>query len=154
MGGGLGSLYAAKYPTEINSLILVAPSGLMKIPIMPVIRNFRLLRYLVRSSKQKNQEADWRGDFYDNITFGENLNKLNAVVAANWLQYKNNPDAFNAFFRTIIEFPLTGTEDKVKILADTAELPILIIWGKEDKGVPYSCLQSWTVSMIADTIRR
>ena len=153
MGGGLGALYAANYPMEINSLTLVAPTGLMKIPIMPIIRNVRLIRYALRNSKQKNQEADWRADFYDNITFGENLNKLNAVVSANWLQYKNNSDAFNAFFRTIIEFPFTGTEAKLKILADTAELPILIIWGKEDKAVPYSCLQSWTVSVFVDTTR-
>ena len=144
MGGGLGALYAAKYPSEINSLTLIAPAGLMKIPLMPVIRNVRLLRYLIRNAKQKSQEADWRGDFYDSTTPGENLDKLNSLVASNWLQYKNNPNAFHAFWRTIVEFPMTGASEEVKILSETADLPIFIIWGKEDKGVPFSCLQSWT----------
>ena len=61
MGGGLGALYTARCPIEINSLILVAPTCLMMIPMMPLVRNVRLVRYLLRNGKQKNQETDWRG---------------------------------------------------------------------------------------------
>ena len=144
MGGALGALYAAQYPSEINSLTLIAPAGLMNIPMIPVLRNVGLLRYLVRNGKQKSQESDWKRDFYDYSTHGESFYKLNALVASNWLQYKNNPNAFHAFWRTIVEFPMSGASNEVKVLADIADLPIFIIWGKEDKGVPFSCLQSWT----------
>ena len=75
------------------------------IPRYPTGR-YSLLRYLVRNGKQKSQESDWRRDFYDYSTHGEGFYKLNA--SSNWLQYKKNQNAFHDFWRTIVEFQMSG----------------------------------------------
>ena len=80
MGDGLGALYTARYPIEMKSLILVAPTCLMKIPMMPLVRSPCSISHSEWEIEESRDRLARGGNFYDNVTFGENLNQLNAVV--------------------------------------------------------------------------
>jgi pimeloyl-ACP methyl ester carboxylesterase len=143
MGGALAVLFALQHSDKIKSLTLVAPAGLMNVFPLSMIKSSRCLQGPLRSmlSSRRNQEKAWRNDFYSHKGAALELEEQ-TVQSMHWM-YDHNPEAFNAFFRSVIEFPLYGLDEEVRRLG-RCDIPVLLVWGQADKAVPYKpCCQRW-----------
>lgn len=60
-------------------------------------------------------------------------------------EYERNGDRmFEAFWRSVIEFPLYGLRNKLKPLATMKSLAVLIVWSDHDTAIPMRPnLQRW-----------
>lgn len=144
MGGCLSTLFSSEYPEYVRSLTLIAPAGLLGyFPIeftkqlCPCILGVMKARFAKRSNAMKS----WKGDFYSHE--GESLMILNERIRELSRGLDNNPHAFEAFWHTLMEFPLTNISQDIAKLASYTDLPIMIIWGKQDKSCPFDNLHKW-----------
>lgn len=144
MGGALAALYTIQHKDMVKSLTLVAPAGLMNSFPLSLLKSGRCLHGVLRGSlsARSNAEKAWRDDFYSHE--GEALVLEEEMVRSQHLMYDHNPEAFNAFFTSVLQFPLYGLEAEVKQLAQCDGLPFLLLWGRADKAVPYACCKRWT----------
>jgi pimeloyl-ACP methyl ester carboxylesterase len=154
MGGALVTLFTCKYPAKVKSLTLFSPAGLMNSGALPVIRNVGFARAIVRNmlGKKKNQQDAWRKDFHNHT--GVFLEREEASVQRMNEQYENNPQWFNAFFQSVLQFPLYGLTAEVKTLSEINDLPIHLVWGKNDPTVPFKPdYQRWKTALEAGKCR-
>ena len=135
MGGALATIYASQHIDEVASCTLLSPAGLMDIGIVKVLRGCcGCFQGVIKSALKGSQEAAWRKDFV--ATDGDIK-----VISDKWIENlhainKTNPRHFDAFFESVLAFPLSGIEEFVQIL-QTHNIPVLLMWGKLDKAVPY-----------------
>ncbi|RYH05762.1 alpha/beta hydrolase [archaeon] len=148
MGGALSTLYTVKNASKVISLTLIAPAGLMN--SFPLSLAKGCMQSTLRSylSSRSQQENAWRSDFY--MKTGVSKERENKMVTSMHKMYDNNPESFNAFFRSVVEFPLYGLEDTVALLGKLQDLPINLIWGKADKSVPYTNYKRWAEILVKE----
>eukprot|EP01031_Cornospumella_fuschlensis_P036828 gene36828-44674_t len=148
MGGALSTLYTVKNSSKVASLTLIAPAGLMD--SFPLSLAKGCLQSSLRSflSSRSGQENAWRNDFY--LKTGKSKEREDEMVETMHKMYDNNPEAFNAFFRSVVEFPLYGLEETVASLGKLKDMSVNLIWGKKDKAVPYTNYKRWAEILVRE----
>eukprot|EP01035_Chromulina_nebulosa_P020518 gene20518-26613_t len=135
MGGVIASSYSKLYPNEIASLTLLAPAGLIDLgPVETVRKSGRAVKWLIRHLLNQFKVNAWKDDFINKK--GIYKERLNDYINQLNLIHKTNPKAQDAFWHSVLQFPLSGIDETVTAIADTS-IPIHILWGKLDKAVPY-----------------
>lgn len=84
------------------------------------------------------QESAWREDFV-----AASGAALEHMLALQRLQGERNPYAHDAFFESVLRFPLFGLEGTVTALGRRRALRINLLWGTEDRTVPHANLVRW-----------
>ena len=134
MGGGTAIMFCTQHRDRVNKLLLVDPAG-MPNPLPLVGKVFKLpkvgeffLGLKTDAVRKKNLEDLWihnkgfiTGDYFDNVT--------------RFQKVKGTTEALMAIIRK--DFIDTLSE-KIHDLSQM-DVPILIIWGREDKAVPLHC---------------
>lgn len=139
MGGCLATLYANKFPNEVTALILLAPAGIMDFPSIQWMKmSPNWLHPLVKMPLKYIQEASWRLNFVD---YWSPI--ANKTVSELYELHRQVPTIFDAVWQSLMQFPLQGSEEEVEKLALNSTIPILLMWGKKDKIVPYDNLSKW-----------
>lgn len=131
MGGAIATIFAARHPLQVRSLILMAPAGL---------------------GVADNSRTDWItrpliGDWFIRM-FGLKLFHDRAAEAsrstenpANFLAQSDRQMEYrhygDALLSTLRHYPLTGAE-KAYAEAGTSSRPVMVIWGEADSTVPFS----------------
>ena len=131
MGGAIATIFSARHPKQVRSLILMAPAGL---------------------GMSNNNQSEWItkpliGDWFIRL-FGLKLFHDRAADAAkstenpaNFLARSDRQMEFrhygDALLSTLRHFPLTGAE-KEYAETGTSSRPVMVIWGEADNTVPFS----------------
>ena len=140
MGGCLATLYANKFPNEVTALILLSPAGIMDFPSIQWMKMCPdWLHSVVKIPLKYIQEASWRLNFVDHWS-----PIANKTVAELYELHRQAPTIFDAAWQSLMQFPLQGSEEEVEKLGSTSTIPVLLMWGKKDKIVPYDNLSKWT----------
>jgi pimeloyl-ACP methyl ester carboxylesterase len=151
MGGCLSTLFTSEYGEYVKSLTLIAPAGLLGYFPIEFMKSWcPCLHGVIRNmlANRENSRKAWRDDFFSHE--GESLALENEWVQELDAMNDNNPHAFEAFWKSVLEFPMTNIrEDIIKVASDN-DLPIMILWGKKDKACSYSNLAQWE-SIISST---
>jgi pimeloyl-ACP methyl ester carboxylesterase len=139
MGGAITALYAHQYYSEILSVVFLSPAGLMSLPAVKLLKCCSCLQGPVKSFLRSGQEKAWRNDFIDHSSPLENevVAKLHAIM-------NERPTVYDAFWQSVLHFPLYGLENVVASVASRHNMKVLIAWGRNDKAVPFSpCFARW-----------
>ncbi len=153
MGGCLSTLFTAQYGEFVKSLTLIAPAGLLGyFPIEFTKQLCPCLHGIIRRMLADRESARkaWRDDFYNHE--GDALKLENEWIAELDAVYDNNPHAFDAFWYSVMEFPLSNIRDDIVNVAKFEHIPIILFWGKKDKACSFSNLVEW--EMIINETRK
>ena len=134
MGGGTAIQFCVQQRQKVNKLILVAPGGMphgfplvAKIFNLPGVGEF-FLSLNVNVIRKKNL-----ADFF--IHNGELLSESYFENASRYQKVKGtNESALSVLRKQFFQTLSNEIEQLAKL-----NVPILIIWGREDKGIPLSC---------------
>jgi pimeloyl-ACP methyl ester carboxylesterase len=130
MGGCISMGYADQYPDDIASITLLTPAGLMEKGTFKLLRSLPCcIQDIVKRCLRRNTLNAVRNDFVQHYTELENR-----IVGQVKEMHTHNPHAFDAIFRSILAFPLSGLEGLVSNVA-AARPPILLVWAKWDRVV-------------------
>ena len=131
MGGGIGTVFAARNPGRVRKLILIAPSGFMPpaagtqaIAEVPVLGDwlFALLHEgTLASAFQKQVDAGIAPEYF-------------ATLYREQMQYHGYGRALLSSMRHFIRVNLQNEYE----LLHKHDTPTLLLWGTEDKIVPYA----------------
>lgn len=141
MGGAIATMYAKMYHDELLAVVLLAPTGMMDMPI-----KWHLLRRLVRHIplyhshiKSKRSRGRFRlesikkfGDFVD-----PDSDLANQVATAILCMHLNNEHAYDAFWNCLCHFPLNSLHSAADHLAGTS-INVLLLSGDCDTTTPLS----------------
>lgn len=134
MGGALSTLYVAAYPSEVKSLVLLSPAGLMDLGPVAVVRALpRCAQRFISNRLRGGHEQAWKDDFYKHGTHVETH-----VIAQLHLMHQHNSHAHDAFFESVLRFPLSGLQPQAAALAASKSTRCLLMWASHDKAVPFS----------------
>jgi pimeloyl-ACP methyl ester carboxylesterase len=136
MGGAIGTIFASRYPHFVKSLTLLSPAGLMGYMPVGLLHSIGFLQSLVRPiiCADYMQRQAWKTDFF--LHTGESLVMENQRIENLALVVANNPTSRDAFWKSVLQFPLRNIDDHVKNIAKRENFPILLLWAKEDTAVP------------------
>ena len=130
MGGAISMGYADQYPDDIASITLLTPAGLMDKGTFKLLRSLPCcIQDIVKRCLRRNVLNAVRNDFVQHYTELENR-----IVGQVKQMHTHNPHAFDAIFRSILAFPLSGLEELVGNVA-AARPPILLVWAAWDRVV-------------------
>ncbi|KAI9206114.1 Alpha/Beta hydrolase protein [Polychytrium aggregatum] len=134
LGGAIATSFASQYPEKVTRLALAAPAGLMeslalpaKIARLPVIGDlfaqsvapFILFYMMYRGSLHLHKAPElelWRSVSFDQVF--------------------KHPGFMAAYHSTLVHFPFTGLAARYEKLGALG-LPVLLLWGTNDRVVPY-----------------
>jgi len=138
MGGGIASTFAVTFPEKIKTLTLVAPVGLMELPLSAKLTRFPILADLlypiigptilvsrVKGGFTEQQLTQW----------AEKIKSIERLVQ---YQLDYNPSYFPAMLSTTRHFEFTSMQYTYEKLG-TLEIPVLVLWGDKDTVVSTSC---------------
>ena len=134
MGGALACLYASRFGDEVLSLTLLSPAGLMDLNALKLVRNCSCLHGMVRRQLLNDSEKAYHSDFYTHT--GAALQTENESVEKMLGINQKYPHIFEAFWQSLLHFPLCGIESHVSELAKLHHIRTMIIWGDKDTAVP------------------
>ena len=145
MGGCLAVLFAEQHREYVKSLVLVAPAGLLGYFPIEFLKSmcptcFHSIVKRIIGSETMNRKA-WNDDFYSHE--GKSLKILNARIEEMIQVFDNSPGTFEAYWSSMFEFPLTNISEDIIKVARYQDLPIMLVWGKQDKACPISNLKEW-----------
>jgi pimeloyl-ACP methyl ester carboxylesterase len=136
MGGAIATLYAAQHLEEIQSLVLLAPAGLMDLGPIKLLRGCcSCFQGIAKNIIASGQEQAWRNDFVSHK--GESLEIENAFVEKLYAANRKNPKMYDAFWESALQFPLSGIDAAVEVVSKCKELSVLVMWGMQDAAVKY-----------------
>lgn len=135
MGGALAIILAHSLPDKVKAIFLVSPAGLMSSGALPIVKCCTCLHGLLKAelSKPAYQEEVWRKDFFEHK--GEKLDIENETIFRLKAINQVNPEHFNAFWMSVLQFPLYGLQSVVKELSKR-NVFIAVVWGDKDAVVP------------------
>eukprot|EP00938_MAST-03A_sp_MAST-3A-sp1_P007443 g7443.t1 len=133
LGGGIAVSFCAQFPEKVERMILVAPVGLMPENALPWvarlhssfgclgrIAHYFLERCCVGCVEQylvdSFQYSRWAEFFLEDV-------KQSHFIANYW--------------NTLKTFPFSDMQNVYRRVRDTSDCDILVIWGKEDRIVPF-----------------
>ena len=125
--------WICRFPDRVRSLTLLAPAGLMDLGALNILRSSGIIQAMVKPIIRSNQENAWRRDFHSHTN--ESLVLENKMVENMKLMYQNNPFAFRAFWKSAMQFPLSGIASEVTSVAQNPTLPILLLVARNDQAV-------------------
>ncbi|TGN01337.1 alpha/beta fold hydrolase [Leptospira yasudae] len=134
IGTSMGALvtihFTLKYPEKVKTLGLIAPAGLpMEIPLVAKLSRLPILGdYMMKSFGDRSLLQGTKKSFYE----PENFPDFGSLFQEQ-MQYKGFKRAILSSLRNM---PLESFEEEYKRLG-TFKIPKLLIWGKEDKVVPF-----------------
>ena len=137
MGGAIAALYVEQYYKEIDSLVLLAPAGLLQPGLIPLVRSCSgCFTSLVKVILRRSQEKAWRADFTLSDSKAvelqeKSIENLRSIFA-------RTPTTFEAFWQSVLQFPLYGLDHCVARIAAFSDIPVLVMWGDRDSAVTYS----------------
>lgn len=132
IGGAIATVFAARLPKRVQSLTLVAPAGLMNLGSLWTLR--RLPTFIQNQFKhvaQRYQESAWRRDFCNHEMSRDVEEATVSDLRRNALLH---PNAFEASWRTLMQFPLHNLQEPILTVCRT-EIRVLLMWGKRDRTV-------------------
>jgi pimeloyl-ACP methyl ester carboxylesterase len=143
LGGNIAVIFAERHPELVNGLILISPGGF---PLPKTSRGFfNLLRlpgvgeYFIRLLGGKMSDpAGQVSDLYDQALLPGYVERLKGLE-----RYKGT---LSASLSTIRHFPIQGLESSYRAAADSGK-PVLCIWGKEDRVVPFATAEKVMAAM-------
>lgn len=129
MGGALAALYCEQYHTEVKSLTLLAPAGLMHLPELEFVRAIPLLGWLVKYPLHW-MEIDPKNSrtFYNKS--GVFNDRFEHMFKMKHLALKHNPHQLEATWQSKLQFPVIGIEDSVSAVSNLVNFPIHLVFGK------------------------
>jgi pimeloyl-ACP methyl ester carboxylesterase len=134
MGGAITTLYASQFSSEIISITLLAPAGLMNMGPISLIRCCcSCFQGIVKSILLKNQEKAWRQDFVS--TSEEGMKMQNDFVDNLHAISKMNPNHFESFWQSVLQFPFAHIDEAVRTVVNS-DISVLLLFGSADKAVP------------------
>ena len=137
MGGAIASLYVEQYHSEIESVVLLAPAGLMQPGPIPLIRSCcSCFGVFIKAILRNSQEKAWRSDFV--LRDAKAVELQEKCIEDLQSIYAEAPTTFEAFWQSVLQFPLYGLDSSVARIATFSHIPVLILWGDCDTAVPYS----------------
>jgi pimeloyl-ACP methyl ester carboxylesterase len=134
MGGSLAACYISQHLSEVFSVSFLAPAGLMDLGPISILRNCGCcIRGIVKSILRSSQETAWKSDFID-------TNASPAIHAIDVLRElnKQHHHIFDAFWNSVLQFPLSGIDSKVKLISDSKEIAVLLLAAEKDTAVPFN----------------
>ncbi|KAI9276292.1 Alpha/Beta hydrolase protein [Sporodiniella umbellata] len=159
LGGGVAVSFASFYPEMVEKLILVAPVGYMRpeelpwtykfahLPVvkylltnLPTVRPFIefCIKHFSNSVRQPNNPHRQEGS-------AESVAYVSKMVRH---QIVNHPGFLRAFVRTVIDYPFTALKSRYDRVGQFMKPgSVLVIWGDEDKVVPYENLKYVSLSI-------
>ena len=126
MGGAVSLLYAAQYPLDAKSIVLVNSAGVFKSANTPYLKDPTLLKNLLVSKP---------GDFDRLLKLATNLPPFipqELKVEQEKLMIANAANT-NKLIDQLITMSKVFTPDSFAIAARSIDLPVLIIWGDKDQ---------------------
>jgi len=145
MGGALATVFSARYPQYVKTLILLSPAGMMGFLPLGLLRNATCVHGFLRNQLRKysEQEKIWRQEFI--LKKDRSLELENECVQQQTAMFENAWDKWiEAFVGSALTFPLMDITEHIQTLANRADLPILLLWGRKDGAVPYNNKKKWT----------
>eukprot|EP01039_Chlorochromonas_danica_P009949 gene9948-10999_t len=134
-GGALATIYASKHSEDIQTLILLAPAGLINSMPLAFIRNAPLLRRGLKNTQiqRSNRLKAWRSDFFSH-------SGIALEIEDSWIRelsslYDSRPEVFDGYFNSLMQFPLYGIESYLDQVAANGNLTVSLFWGREDKAM-------------------
>ncbi|KAI9348699.1 Alpha/Beta hydrolase protein [Obelidium mucronatum] len=132
MGGGVATHFADCHPERVDKLILVAPSGLMELPLegkliaMPIIGDIvthLFGRYILTKNTKKELAAS---------AFASSPHVVHAgrVLEAH---YQYSPGILRAFLSSVRYGPLQGSRNAFERVGKLFGTRVLCIWGTKDE---------------------
>ena len=144
MGGAIITLYAEKYADEVQSLTLLAPAGLMNsIPHFFLRNCCSCFQNIIIQLIKHDQEKIWREDFVSHEGIRLQLENEWVAKLKSLFHDPNNPNHFEAVWRSVLQFPLYGLDESVAAVANAPKISVLLMWGKKDKAVPFADFDKW-----------
>lgn len=137
MGGSLVSIFAARYPQYVQSLILLTPAGLLSyFPVGLLVSCCSCFQNIVKSVilNDANQRQALKSGFYSHK--GAALKYENECIEDLLNMNRNNPECKNALWKCVLEFPLRNIDRQVEEIGKRTDLSIFITWASHDKDVP------------------
>jgi pimeloyl-ACP methyl ester carboxylesterase len=136
MGGAVAALYSSHYPEEIKSLTLLAPAGLMNIPDLVMLKQWRCFESIVRYPLQyMSQQQSWSKTFF--VHDGIFKEREDYMFRKKLLAMRMNPHHLEASWQCVMQFPLYDIDNHVENLASQPDLPVHLIFGDKDVVVNY-----------------
>lgn len=137
MGGAIATLYVEQYHSEIESVVLLAPAGLMQPGPISLIRSCcGCFGTFIKAILKNTQEKAWRSDFVLRDAKAVELQEKSIEDLRSI--HAEAPSTFEAFWQSVLQFPLYGLDNSVARMATFSDIPVLIVWGDRDTAVPYS----------------
>ncbi|KAJ8652167.1 hypothetical protein O0I10_012225 [Lichtheimia ornata] len=144
LGGGIATSFTAFYPEIVNKLVLIAPAGLMDsekdLPLYGKLLKLSMVRSLSQQSWFKWVAHKGVAHFFKTSRTKESRTSpdFNRLATAVFSQFQGHSGFFRAFLSTVMDYPLDDLHDRYqKIGQQNPNLPVLVIWGDEDKTVPF-----------------
>ena len=135
LGGQISAEFVASYPQDVEKLILVSPSGVMK-QTTPALD-----AYIMAALYPNQQSATNAFELMEGS--GE---KINEDIINGFVKRMQLPNAKLAFMSTLLGLKNAGV---ITTKLQTIHTPTLIIWGSEDPVIPINYADSF-VSSIQD----
>ena len=126
-GGALATDFTAAYPGLVNKVVLIDPAYQIKRP--PVPQFFANVMEGINSDKRVNGQLD---DFKYPERHPDWVKRYLVQMQFNGFR--------NALISTVYNYPYDGKESSR--LLNTKNKPVLLVWGKEDRTVPFSSSDS------------
>ena len=135
LGGQITAKYASEHPNNIEKLILVSPSGVMK-------QSTPALDAYIMAALYPNEESA-KNAFEMMESSG---NKIDDVIVRGFVERMQLPNAKLAFMSTVLGLK---NSEIITTKLHTINSPTLIIWGSKDPVIPILHAESF-VSSIKD----
>ncbi|RCH84729.1 hypothetical protein CU097_003451 [Rhizopus azygosporus] len=148
LGGGIATSFTAFYPEMVRKLVLIAPTGLMqqndlpltsKVARLPILSQVLIGQPLVRPLVTMAIRHFAASARHTNANAEEGATELtDRISQIAYHQFVHHPGFFRAFLRTVIDFPFTGLKERYERVGQLKGVnSTLLIWGDQDKTVPF-----------------
>ena len=128
IGGSIAMFYAAQYPYDTQSLLLISTGGLFKSNNTAYLKNPLYLKQLLVTQTGDLEFA--RKKIMYSLPF------LPSAVAREQEKYMiSQSESANKVIQQLVEFNKLYTADSFAKMAKNIEAPTMIIWGKQDQIV-------------------
>jgi len=144
MGAAVATMFASKYPEHVSGLVLLAPSGLMKLrrfsgiwALRTFVRHITPLSNYFKQKVGKNKTRvnastlQRSGDFVNAET--EEAHNTALQIAR---QHIHNDNAWTAFWKCLCLFPLSKLNTAAETVASNLSVKILLLAGALDPTTP------------------
>lgn len=138
--GGIATSFTAFYPEIVNKLVLIAPAGLMDpetdLPLYGKLLKLSMVRSLTQQTWFKCVAHQGVSHFFKNSRTQESKSSpnFNRLATAVFSQFQGHSGFFRAFLGTVMDYPLDDLHERYeRIGQQNPNLPVLVIWGDQDK---------------------